>query len=61
VDREPLLYIPFSEGVYSKFPGRIKESSSRGGDAPFIRAGSSRTFVKKKSFLNIKLLLAKKI
>ncbi|MFP3268065.1 MAG: hypothetical protein RXO29_00490 [Desulfurococcales archaeon] len=39
VDREPLLYIPFPEGVYSKFPGRIKESSSRGGDAPSVRAG----------------------
>jgi putative transposase len=32
VDREPLLYIPFSEGVYSKFPGRSRKSSSRGGD-----------------------------
>ncbi|AWR98842.1 RNA-guided endonuclease InsQ/TnpB family protein [Metallosphaera hakonensis] len=34
VDRRPLLYIPFSEGVYSKFPGRSRKSPSRGGDAP---------------------------
>jgi len=33
VDREPLLYIPFSEGMYSKFPGRSRKYSSRGGDA----------------------------
>ncbi|QXJ31499.1 RNA-guided endonuclease InsQ/TnpB family protein [Saccharolobus shibatae] len=34
VDRGPLLYIPFSEGVYSKFPGRSRKSSPRGGDVP---------------------------
>ncbi|QGA68163.1 RNA-guided endonuclease InsQ/TnpB family protein [Sulfolobus sp. E11-6] len=28
VDGKPLLYIPFSEGVYSKFPGRSRKSSS---------------------------------
>ncbi|WP_198968352.1 RNA-guided endonuclease InsQ/TnpB family protein, partial [Saccharolobus islandicus] len=28
VDRGPLLYIPFSEGVYSKFPGRSRKSPS---------------------------------
>ncbi|AGJ63995.1 RNA-guided endonuclease InsQ/TnpB family protein [Saccharolobus islandicus] len=28
VDRRPLLYIPFSEGVYSKFPGRSRKSPS---------------------------------
>ncbi|BBG23603.1 hypothetical protein IC006_0891 [Sulfuracidifex tepidarius] len=39
VDRKPLLYIPFSEGVYSKFPGRSRKSPSRGGDAPSVRAG----------------------
>jgi putative transposase len=39
VDRKPLLYIPFSEGVYSKFPGRSRKSSPRGEDAPFARAG----------------------
>ena len=39
VDRNPLLYIPFSEGVYSKFPGRSRKSSPRGGDAPSMRAG----------------------
>jgi putative transposase len=39
VDRKPLLYIPFSEGVYSKFPGRSRKSSPRGGDAPSVRAG----------------------
>jgi len=39
VDRKPLLYIPFSEGVYSKFPGRRGKSSPRGEDAPFARAG----------------------
>ena len=39
VDRKPLLYIPFSEGVYSKFPGRSRKSSSRGEDAPSVRAG----------------------
>ena len=39
VDRKPLLCIPFSEGVYSKFPGRSRKSSSRGGDAPSVRAG----------------------
>ena len=33
VDRKPLLYIPFSEGMYSKFPGRSRKYSSRGGDA----------------------------
>jgi len=27
VDRKPLLYIPFSKGVYSKFPGRSRKSS----------------------------------
>jgi putative transposase len=39
VDRKPLLYIPFSEGVYSKFPGRIRKSSSRGGNVPSVRTG----------------------
>jgi Transposase and inactivated derivatives len=39
VDREPLLYIPFSKGVYSKFRGRSRKSSPRGGDAPSVRAG----------------------
>ncbi|WOE49984.1 transposase [Sulfuracidifex metallicus DSM 6482 = JCM 9184] len=39
VDRRPLLHIPFSEGVYSKFPGRSRKSPSRGGDAPSVRAG----------------------
>ena len=39
VDRRPLLYIPFPEGVYSKFPGRSRKSSPRGGDAPSVRAG----------------------
>jgi len=39
VDRKPLLYVPFSEGVYSKFPGRSRKSSPRGGDAPSVRAG----------------------
>jgi len=39
VDREPLLYIPFSEGVYSKFPGRSRKFSPRGGDAPSMMAG----------------------
>ncbi|ADB86540.1 RNA-guided endonuclease InsQ/TnpB family protein [Saccharolobus islandicus] len=36
VDRKPLLYIPFSEGVYSKFLERSRKSSSRGGDAPSV-------------------------
>ncbi|BBL45630.1 transposase [Nanobdella aerobiophila] len=35
VDREPLLYILFSESVYSKFPGRSRKSPSR--DAPLVR------------------------
>jgi len=39
VDRKPLLYVPFSEGVYSKFPGRSRKSSPRGEDAPSVRAG----------------------
>jgi len=39
VDRKPLLYIPFSEGVYSKFSRRSRKSSPRGGDAPSVRAG----------------------
>jgi putative transposase len=39
VDRKPLLYIPFSEGVYSKFPGRSRKFSPRGEDAPSERAG----------------------
>jgi len=39
VDRKPLLYIPFSEGVYSKFPGRSRKSSPRGEDALSVRAG----------------------
>jgi putative transposase len=39
VDRKPLLYIPFSEGVYSEFPRRSRKSSPRGGDAPSARAG----------------------
>jgi len=39
VDRKPLLYITFSEGVYSKFPGRSRRSSPRGGDAPSVRVG----------------------
>ncbi|BCU68150.1 hypothetical protein HS7_15870 [Sulfolobales archaeon HS-7] len=39
VDRRPLLYIPFSKGVYSKFPGRSRKSSPRGGDALSVRAG----------------------
>jgi len=38
VDRKPLLNIPFSEGVYGKFPGRSRKSSSQGGDAPSVRA-----------------------
>ncbi|MGC8565592.1 MAG: RNA-guided endonuclease InsQ/TnpB family protein [Thermoplasmata archaeon] len=39
MDRKPLQYIPFSEGVYSKFPGRRRKYPSRGGDAPSLRAG----------------------
>ncbi|MFP3268356.1 MAG: transposase [Desulfurococcales archaeon] len=39
VDREPLLYISFSEGVYSKFPGGSRKSSPRGEDAPLVRTG----------------------
>ena len=39
VDRDPLLYIPFSEGVYSKFSGRSRKSSPRGEDALSVRAG----------------------
>jgi len=39
VDRKPLLYIPFSEGVYSKFPEGSRKSPPRGGDAPSAGAG----------------------
>ncbi|MFP3242793.1 MAG: helix-turn-helix domain-containing protein [Caldisphaera sp.] len=39
VDRKPLLYIPFSEGVYSKFSRRSRKSSPRGEDALSVRAG----------------------
>jgi len=39
VYRKPLIYIPFSEGVYSKFPGRSRKSSPRGEDALSVRAG----------------------
>ena len=39
VDWKPLLYVPFSEGVYSKFPGRSRKPSPRGGGALSVRAG----------------------
>ncbi|BCS91326.1 MAG: transposase [Candidatus Micrarchaeota archaeon] len=38
VEGKPLLYIPFHEGVYSKFPLGSRKSPSRGGDAPSVRA-----------------------
>ena len=39
VDRKPMLYIPFSEGVYSKFPARSRKFSPQGGDTPSVRTG----------------------
>jgi len=39
VDRKPPIYIPFYEGLHSKFPGGNRKSSPRGVDTPSVRAG----------------------
>ena len=44
VDRKPLLYIPFSEGVYSKFPGRSRKSLTARWGCPVRKGGVVHLF-----------------